>query len=294
VLFLFILSISHPKEALAAECGKTAFSIVLKEKADLKEKKDETAATLKTMAKGKKLAVVERKNSWYKVCYGKRSAYVKAKYAKEVFTTDETSLMNKALKEKGAKQVLTVIGQKQTSTSVAIQAYEIKYGEWRRELIKMSGVIGKKGFTNEKTEGDKKTPIGMYAFGTAFGKNIKPAAIAWPYKKITTKDFWVDDKTSKDYNKWVRYTGNPDKKWKSYERMNHSLYKYGAVIKYNMDPIIKGKGSAIFLHVWRGKGTSTAGCAATTEKNVVRILTWLDPAKKPQIVLSPKASLKNL
>lgn len=294
VLFLFILSSIHPKEALAAGCGKTTFSIILKEKADLKGKKDRTSVTLKTLTKGKKLDVVERKNSWYQVCYGERPAYINAKYTREVFSHDETRIMEKALKEKESKQVLTVIGQKKTSTSAAIQAYEIKYGEWRRELSKMSGVIGKKGFTNEKTEGDKKTPIGMYAFGTAFGKNKKPATITWPYKKTTNNDFWVDDETSKDYNKWVRYTGNPDKKWKSYEVMNQSLYKYGAVIKYNMDPIIKGKGSAIFLHVWRERGSSTAGCAATTEKNVVRILSWLDPAKNPQIVLSSKAEVKKL
>lgn len=294
VLFLFILSISHPKETLAAECGKTAFSIILKEKTDLKEKKDHTSVTVKTLAKGNKLAVVERKNSWYQVCYKNRPVYVKAHSAKEVFTTDEKRFMNKALKEKGAKQVLTVIGEKNTSTSAAIRAYEIKYGEWRRVLIKMSGVVGKKGFTNQKTEGDGRTPIGMYAFGTAFGKTKKLDSITWPYKKTTKNDFWVDDPSSKDYNKWVHYRGNPDKEWKSYEVMNHPLYRYGAVISYNMDPVIKGKGSAIFLHVWRGRGTSTAGCAATTEKNVVRILSWLDPAQNPQIVLSSKTSLKNL
>ena len=294
ILFLFSLNISHPQETLAAECGKTNFSIILKEKTDLKEKKDSTSATVKTLAKETKVGVVKRKNSWYQVCYNNRPVYIKAHSTKEVFTTDEKRIMNKALKEKGAKQVLTVIGEKNTSTSAAIRAYENKYGEWRRVLIKMSGVVGKKGFTNQKTEGDGKTPIGMYAFGTAFGKTKKLDSITWPYKKTTKNDFWVDDPSSKDYNKWVRYTGNPDKKWKSYEVMDHPLYRYGAVISYNTNPIIKGKGSAIFLHVWRGRGTSTAGCAATTEKNVVRILSWLDPAKKPQIVLSSKTSLKNL
>ena len=78
---------------------------------------------------------------------------------------------------------------------------------------------------------------------------------------------------------------NPYEKWKSFERMNHELYKYGAVINYNRNPIIKGKGSAIFLHIWRGENKPTAGCTATSEKNVLSLLKWMDPEKNPHIIM---------
>ena len=122
----------------------------------------------------------------------------------------------------------------------------------------------------------------------------KPAGVKLDYKKATAYDYWIDDQASKDYNKWKTYKGNPNKKWKSFERMNHELYKYGAVIRYNMNPIVKGKGSAIFLHIWRGENSSTAGCTATSEKNVVSLLKWLDSKQNPQIVLGTPESLKSV
>lgn len=287
------LAVHQPVQSVsAAGCSKTAFSIILKEKAKLKAKKDTGSKTVKTLAKGTKLSAAERSGSWYKVCYSKKTAYIKAKQSKEVFTSTENAMLKKAAKQTKAKQVLASISPKASSTSVTISAYEYKYGEWRRALETMPGVIGYGGMTSGKKEGDGKTPMGIYSFGTAFGAGKKPSGMDWPYKKAGKYDYWVDDVKSKDYNKWINYKGDPKKRWASFERMNHSLYKYGAVINYNTKPIIKGKGSAIFLHIWRGKGTKTAGCTAVSEKNVLRILKWLDPEMKPHIISATKAHLK--
>jgi L,D-peptidoglycan transpeptidase YkuD (ErfK/YbiS/YcfS/YnhG family) len=57
-----------------------------------------------------------------------------------------------------------------------------------------------------------------------------------------------------------------------------------------MNPIVKGKGSAIFLHVWKDRG-STVGCVAMPEEIVLKILAWLDPAKKPLIVMGTEGEL---
>ena len=291
---VLILSFHQPVQPVtAAGCSKTVFSITLKEKAKLKAEKDTDSKTVKTLAKGKKLSVIKRSGSWYKVCYSNKAAYIKAVHTKEVFTKTENAMLKKASKQKKSKQVLAAISSKASSTSVRINAYEYKYGEWRRALEEMSGVIGYRGMASAKNkkEGDGRTPMGIYSFGTAFGTAKKPAGMDFPFKKAGKYDYWVDDVNSKDYNKWKTYKGNPKKKWASFERMNISLYKYGAVINYNTKPIVKGKGSAIFLHIWRGKGTTTAGCTATSEKNVIRILKWLDPDMNPHMISATKAHL---
>jgi L,D-peptidoglycan transpeptidase YkuD (ErfK/YbiS/YcfS/YnhG family) len=62
-------------------------------------------------------------------------------------------------------------------------------------------------------------------------------------------------------------------------------YRFGVVIEYNMNPVISGRGSAIFLHVWRGPDKPTAGCVALSEPDVLKILGWLDPALNPVVFL---------
>jgi L,D-peptidoglycan transpeptidase YkuD (ErfK/YbiS/YcfS/YnhG family) len=57
------------------------------------------------------------------------------------------------------------------------------------------------------------------------------------------------------------------------------------VVGYNTDPVVAGRGSAIFLHIWKGPGQPTAGCVAMEEADLERIVAWLDPDQKPQIIL---------
>ncbi|RFU64001.1 hypothetical protein D0466_09970 [Peribacillus glennii] len=155
----------------------------------------------------------------------------------------------------------------------------------------MKGVIGYNGFAVSKKEGDGKSPMGIYSFGTAFGTVTKPSGMAWTYRKSTTNDYWIDAPSSKYYNKWYTSARKPAV---SHEKMYQPLYKYGAVINYNTSSIVKGKGSAIFLHIWRGSNSATAGCVATEEKNVVRILKWLNPKSDPRIVMGTVDYVKKM
>jgi L,D-peptidoglycan transpeptidase YkuD (ErfK/YbiS/YcfS/YnhG family) len=110
-----------------------------------------------------------------------------------------------------------------------------------------------------------------------------------PYRQATEDDFWVDDVNSEDYNKWVK--GKPNAASWEKMRRDDDQYKYGVVIEYNTNPIVKGKGSAIFLHVWRDGGP-TLGCVSMPEERVLKILGWLDPAKKPLIIMGTKSELR--
>lgn len=148
-----------------------------------------------------------------------------------------------------------------------------------------------------KMEGDGKSPAGIYAIGRAFGfsdhadKNIK-----LDYLSIIDTTFCVDDEKSKYYNQVIHDTSKirtPD--WHSGEEM-HTVdpYKWGAIVKYNMNHPVSGRGSCIFMHIWRDPESGTAGCVAMEESNMKRILTWLDPTQKPAIALLPADEYKKL
>ena len=62
-------------------------------------------------------------------------------------------------------------------------------------------------------------------------------------------------------------------------------YDYAAVIAYNTARV-RGRGSAIFLHV--GTGSATAGCVSLPRLELLRILRWLRPAAHPQITISAR------
>jgi L,D-peptidoglycan transpeptidase YkuD (ErfK/YbiS/YcfS/YnhG family) len=181
-----------------------------------------------------------------------------------------------------AKQKIVVLPFSKNGVKAILSFYEKKGGEWQTVLYPINAVIGKNGIGKEG-EGDAKTPIGTFQIGTGFGWGERPAHVKWPYEQTTEFDYWIDDVESPDYNKWVHFEGDPHKRWNSYERLNHHLYKYAAVIKYNEDPIIKGKGSAIFLHVWEGPDIGTMGCVAVEEKQLITILQWLKGEQRPII-----------
>ena len=153
-------------------------------------------------------------------------------------------------------------------------------------------MIGRNGFAPPgfKREGDGRTPSGIYLLGTAFGYNAS-APTRMPYRQAGDNDLWVDDVNSPDYNRWVR---KGETHAASFERMRRAdgLYKYGVVIEYNSSPVVKERGSAIFLHIWRGEKEPTAGCVALSEKDMLLILDWLDPKAKPLVVMGTESDLK--
>ena len=189
-----------------------------------------------------------------------------------------------------SSQVLLVQNIKPASIDVRISPWERKNGSWHYPFAPLDGVIGRNGFAppGKKREGDGRTPAGIFPIGTVFG--YEPSfPTRMPYRQATVDDLWIDDVQADDYNRWVR---RGTTKASSFERMRRDddLYKYGIVLEYNTDPVIKGQGSAIFFHLWRGKGIATAGCIALSEENLIRILNWLDPAARPLVVMGTKAT----
>jgi L,D-peptidoglycan transpeptidase YkuD (ErfK/YbiS/YcfS/YnhG family) len=182
-------------------------------------------------------------------------------------------------------QALVVVTSHAKARSGTLFFYEKQHRTWRKVFAPIRVVVGKNGIGKQK-EGDGKTPAGIYPLGIAFGTAKKPAGLKIPYRKTTAYDYWVDDPSSKDYNRWVYYRGNPYRRWKSFERLAHPLYKYAIVIRYNDNPVVKGKGSAIFLHIWPRPSGYTLGCIAMAEKDLLAIMKRLDAKKKPVILIN--------
>ena len=189
-----------------------------------------------------------------------------------------------------SQQLIFATNNDASSVLVILQVLERNDRVWRLVFPTFTGSIGEMGFAavDDKREGDGKSPSGIFPLGFAFGYDPS-AETKMPYRQATDNDFWVDDVNSKDYNQWVK--GEPQAaSWEKMKR-DDDQYKYGVVIEYNMRPIVKGKGSAIFLHVWNG-GESTLGCVSMPEEMILEILGWLDPAKKPLIIMGTESELR--
>jgi L,D-peptidoglycan transpeptidase YkuD (ErfK/YbiS/YcfS/YnhG family) len=204
---------------------------------------------------------------------------------------DEKKLLEKLNKLKKNEQVIIVTTDYAKARNGKLFFYQKEKGKWKKVFSNIDVIVGKNGITEKKREGDGKTPVGIYPLGTAFGSVKKPSGIKIPYRQTTKYDYWIDDPSSKDYNKWIHYRGNPKTRWKSFERLNHPLYKYAVVIRYNDNLIVKGKGSAIFLHIWSRPSGYTLGCVAMSEKNLLKIIQTLDSKKNPVIVINEKRKL---
>lgn len=205
-----------------------------------------------------------------------------------------TSLFNELNSVNGSSQIIVVSNEKESQSKATVEAYEKTSNGWIKSLPPMSAVIGKNGFSQMKREGDLKAPAGIFRIGTAFGMPDTPSITMLPYKSTTINDYWVDDVWSPDYNKWVRYSGDPYAKWKSFEKLRITRYKFAFVIEYNMNPIIRGNGSAIFFHIWKGSNISTSGCTAVSETNILKLLSWLKPDKNPIIIQGTKTMISNM
>lgn len=156
-------------------------------------------------------------------------------------------------------------------------------GKYDQVFETMPVVIGRDGMTPDKHEGDDKSPLGLHKIGHAFGNGPKPSFVDFPYKEISANDKFVDDPNSPEYNTWVR----GETKAKSYERMRRKdeTYDLGMIIEYNMHPVVPGKGSAIFLHIWKSSDRGTQGCVAMKRSNLEMIMKWLKPKFNPHLYI---------
>jgi len=91
---------------------------------------------------------------------------------------------------------------------------------------------------------------------------------------------WCDDPKSKMYNKLIKLPFNYSHE-KLYKKEN--IYDIILVIDYNMNPVKKNKGSAIFIHIAKKNYKKTEGCIAIKKKEFLKILKVIKPNTKIKI-----------
>jgi len=157
-----------------------------------------------------------------------------------------------------------------------------KTGYLKYKNLKFRCALGKAGIKKKKKEGDNITPKGEFKIIKIYYRNDKIKNITTSIKKIKIKRStgWCDDPNSKFYNKQIKL---PSKF--SHEKLyrNDNLYDLILVSNYNMNPIIKNKGSAIFIHVAKNSYEKTKGCIALKKEHLIKLLSQIKKDTKIKI-----------
>ena len=129
--------------------------------------------------------------------------------------------------------------------------------------------IGKRGIGLKKREGDLITPKGKYKIKYILYRKDRIKFQSKIRKVVIKKNMgWCDDSNSKQYNKLIKLPSNY-KYEKLYKKEN--VYDIIIVLNYNMNPVIKNKGSAIFIHVAKKNYKKTEGCIAVKKVDLLKI-----------------------
>lgn len=202
-----------------------------------------------------------------------------------------------------SQQVVLVQAKSMRSTKGTLQAFEKRNGKWVEFQKLVSADLGYGGLVpgKERRQGTGKTPTGMYAITSSFGRKPDPGT-KLDYIKVDRNDAWTyNPKYPSTYNIFQ----SANRGWSSYGNYVERLYSYGkqynyvAIMDYNLPKgkITKGPnginrsenppntsmGGGIFLHV--SNGNKTAGCIAINEAAMQKLMKWFDPKKNPVIVV---------
>ena len=136
--------------------------------------------------------------------------------------------------------------------------------------------IGLNGLTLNKIEGDNCTPIGTWPLRRVFYRADKQDTplTKLPLTRITERMGWCDDpKDGDNYNKLVElpYLYSHEKLWRS-----DDLYDIVVELGYNDRPPIKGRGSAIFMHLMANDESPTAGCISLRKDDLLELISMVD------------------
>ena len=191
-----------------------------------------------------------------------------------------------------SSQLITVVAAHPTSTSGRARLWQRSDGCWTPVSDSWTAWLGRRGVSAAKREGDRRTPAGVFGIGrTMYGIAPNPG-VRYAYRRIVCGDWWVEDPRSPFYNRFhhVKCGAKPPFRVTS-EDLSRSptAYRHLAVIGYNADPILPGRGSGIFLHASTGR--PTLGCVSFPLPKLLRTLRWLRPSSDPLIAIGTRAVL---
>ncbi len=134
--------------------------------------------------------------------------------------------------------------------------------------------IGAAGLVASKEEGDGGTPVGTLALRRLLFRadRVSPppqTEATLPREPLAPDDGWCDDAADPAYNRPVRlpHGAHAERLWR-----DDALYDLVGVLGWNDDPVRRGRGSAIFLHVATPDLAPTAGCVALARPHLLEVL----------------------
>ena len=146
-----------------------------------------------------------------------------------------------------------------------------KSGFLKYKKFKFRCALGKGGIKQKEREGDFITPKGKFKLIKIYYRSDRIKKISSTLKKIKIKKNmgWCDDVSSNYYNKQIKIN-----KKIGHEKLHRkdNVYDIIVVLNYNLNPIIKGKGSAIFLHVAKKNYNKTQGCIALKKNELLYLV----------------------
>jgi len=135
--------------------------------------------------------------------------------------------------------------------------------------------LGRNGVSLSKVEGDGATPAGCFPLREVYYRkdrldNLKTLL---PIKILSPSSGWCNDPKDPAYNTFVElpYPASYENLWRA-----DNIYDIIVILGYNDNPSIRGKGSAIFIHIARSGYTPTAGCIALSLPDLIEILKTID------------------
>jgi L,D-peptidoglycan transpeptidase YkuD (ErfK/YbiS/YcfS/YnhG family) len=134
--------------------------------------------------------------------------------------------------------------------------------------------LGRSGIKALKREGDGATPLGRFPVRQVLyraDRVTRPRTI-FPLRAIRADDGWCDDPADPSYNRLVNLSprSGPDRLTR-----DDNLYDLILILGHNDRPRVRGRGSAIFVHLARSGYAPTAGCIALSQQDLLMLLAEL-------------------
>jgi L,D-peptidoglycan transpeptidase YkuD (ErfK/YbiS/YcfS/YnhG family) len=158
-----------------------------------------------------------------------------------------------------------------------------KSGQLKYKDLKFKCALGKAGVGKKRFEGDNITPKGTHKIIQIYYRKDRIKKISSKFKliKINKNMGWCNDPRSEKYNQLIKL---PSKY--THERLfrKDNLYDLILVLNYNINPIIKNKGSAIFMHIAKKKYKKTAGCIGLKKSDLLKLIKIIK--KKTKVIIN--------
>jgi len=136
--------------------------------------------------------------------------------------------------------------------------------------------LGRAGVRALKREGDGATPLGRFPVRQVLyraDRGPRPRT-QLPVRAIREADGWCDDPADRNYNRLIKL---PSRRSAEGLKRAERLYDLVLVLGYNDVPRVRGRGSAIFIHLARQGLSPTDGCIALSRHDLTMLIARLRP-----------------